>query len=65
MLITLRFGIWEAAKWVARLRELAIQDPQHPVLLNVTMDMMEESKYLQSKELAMETAFLIKMVTGS
>lgn len=65
MLITIRFGIWEAAKWVARLRDLTIQDPQHPVLLNVTMDMMEESKYLQSKELAMETAFLIKMVTGS
>ncbi|PKA54322.1 oligopeptidase B [Apostasia shenzhenica] len=57
-----RFGVWEAAKWVARVRELTSSDPQHPVVLSLTSDLVEDSKYLQVKELATETAFLIKMV---
>ncbi|KAL7101258.1 hypothetical protein ACP275_08G044200 [Erythranthe tilingii] len=57
-----RFGVWEAAKWVARVREYSIYDPSRPVILNLTTDIVEENRYLQSKEAAMETAFLIKMV---
>ncbi|KAL6572892.1 hypothetical protein OROHE_002368 [Orobanche hederae] len=57
-----RFGVWEAAKWVARLREYSIYDPKRPVLLNLTTDIVEENRYLQSKEAALETAFLIKIM---
>ncbi|CAA3016400.1 protease 2-like [Olea europaea subsp. europaea] len=57
-----RFGVWEAAKWVARVREYSVYDPRRPVLLNLTTDIVEESRYLQCKESAMETAFLIKMM---
>jgi len=57
-----RFGVWEAAKWVAKVREFTQYDPERPVILNLTTDVVEESKYLQTKELALETAFLIKMV---
>lgn len=58
-----RFGVWEAAKYVAKVRELTVYDPQRPVLLNLTTDLVEDNRYLQTKELALETAFLIKMVT--
>ena len=57
--------MWESAKWVARVRELTIYDPKRPVLLNLTTDIVEDNKYLQTKELAMETAFLIKMMTDT
>ncbi|KAL3813572.1 hypothetical protein ACJIZ3_014840 [Penstemon smallii] len=57
-----RFGVWEAAKWVARVREYTIYDPRRPVLLNLTTDIVEENRYLQCKESAMETAFLLKMI---
>ncbi|KAL0377785.1 UNVERIFIED_CONTAM: Dipeptidyl aminopeptidase BI [Sesamum radiatum] len=57
-----RFGVWEAAKWVARVREYSVYDPSRPVLLNLTTDIVEENRYLQCKEAAMETAFLIKTV---
>ena len=60
-----RFGVWEAAKWVARVRENTIYDPKHPVILNLTTDLVEDNKYLQIKELALETAFLIKMLLDS
>ncbi|KAG0464927.1 hypothetical protein HPP92_019091 [Vanilla planifolia] len=59
-----RFGVWEAAKWIARVRELTTYDPMHPIILNLSPE-LEESKYLQIKELAMETAFLIKMVADA
>ncbi|MBA0589251.1 uncharacterized protein LOC105802200 [Gossypium raimondii] len=57
-----RFGVWEAAKWVARVREQTIYDPKHPILLNLTIDVVEENRYLQCKESALETAFLLKTV---
>ncbi|EEF40045.1 protease 2 [Ricinus communis] len=57
-----RFGVWEAAKWVARVRERAINDPSRPILLNLTTEIVEENRYLQCKESAMETAFLIRMM---
>lgn len=52
--------MWEAAKWVARVRELTVYDPKRPILLNLTTDIVEENRYLQCKESALETAFLIK-----
>lgn len=57
-----RFGVWEAAKWVARVRDVTIQDPKRPILLNLTADIVEENRYLQSKESALEAAFLIKTI---
>ncbi|GER35697.1 prolyl oligopeptidase family protein [Striga asiatica] len=57
-----RFGVWESAKWVARVREYSIHDPMRPVLLSLTTDIIEENRYLQSKESALKTAFLIKTV---
>lgn len=57
-----RFGVWEAAKWVARVRERTIYDPNHPILLNLTTDIVEENRYLQCKESALEAAFLLKMM---
>ncbi|KAK9285204.1 hypothetical protein L1049_024392 [Liquidambar formosana] len=57
-----RFGVWEAAKWVARVRERAIYDPKSPILLNLTTDIVEENRYLQCKQSALETAFLIKVM---
>ncbi|KAK3002800.1 hypothetical protein RJ639_019366 [Escallonia herrerae] len=56
------FGVWESAKWVARVRERTIYHPERPILLNLTTDVVEENRYLQCKELALETAFLLKMV---
>ncbi|KAI3830371.1 hypothetical protein MKX03_033483 [Papaver bracteatum] len=60
-----RFGVWEAAKWAARVRDHVIYDPKRPILLNLTVDVVEENKYLQCKESALETAFLIKMMMDS
>eukprot|EP01018_Ginkgo_biloba_P003873 Gb_38885 [translate_table: standard] len=57
-----RFGVWEAAKWIARVREYANRDPSRPVLLNVSTDIVEENRYLQCKETALEHAFLIKVM---
>ncbi|CAN4079603.1 unnamed protein product [Withania somnifera] len=57
-----RFGVWEAAKYVAWLREYSVYDPKHPVLLNLTADIVEENRHLHCKELALGTAFLIKMM---
>ncbi|XP_047958257.1 protease 2 isoform X1 [Salvia hispanica] len=57
-----RFGVWESAKWVARLREYTVHDPSRPVLLNLTTDIVEENRYLHCKEAALESAFLIKFV---
>lgn len=57
-----RFGVWEAAKWAARVRERTVYDPTRPVLLNLATDIVEENRYMKTKELAMETAFLLKMV---
>lgn len=63
--LSTRFGVWEAAKWVARVRELTLYDPKRPVLLNLMTDIVEDNKYLQTKELALENAFLIKAVADN
>lgn len=60
-----RFGVWEAAKWVARVREDTIYDPKRPILLNLSTDIVEENRYLQCKESAFETAFLLKVMMDS
>ena len=57
-----RFGVWEAAKWVAQVREHTIYDPKRPVVLNLTTEIVEENRYLQCKESALETAFLLKVM---
>ncbi|KAL8231372.1 hypothetical protein R6Q57_001150 [Mikania cordata] len=57
-----RFGVWEAAKWAARVRERTVYNPKHPILLNLMTDMVEDNKYLQCKESALEAAFLLKMI---
>ncbi|XP_021751822.1 uncharacterized protein LOC110717433 [Chenopodium quinoa] len=57
-----RFGVWEAAKWAARVRERTVYDPARPILLNLTTEIVEENRYMRSKELALETAFLMKMM---
>ncbi|XP_057981948.1 uncharacterized protein LOC131167182 [Malania oleifera] len=59
-----KFGVWEAAKWVARVRERTIYDPKRPVLLNLTTEIVEENRYLHCKEAALETAFLVKMMSS-
>lgn len=57
-----RFGVWEAAKWAACVRERTIYDPTRPILLNLTTEIVEENRYMKTKELALETAFLLKMM---
>ncbi|KAH9620636.1 hypothetical protein KSS87_008672, partial [Heliosperma pusillum] len=57
-----RFGVWEAAKYAARVRERTVHDPTRPILLNLTTELVEENRYMKSKELALETAFLLKMM---
>lgn len=59
-----RFGVWEAAKWVARVRERTTYDPKRPILLNLTTDLVEQNRYLQCKEAALESAFLIKIMSS-
>ncbi|CAI9110073.1 OLC1v1010037C1 [Oldenlandia corymbosa var. corymbosa] len=56
-----RFGVWEAAKWAALVREYSVYDPKRPVMLNLTTDIVEENRYLHCKEAALEAAFLLKM----
>eukprot|EP00252_Welwitschia_mirabilis_P005347 TRINITY_DN15855_c0_g2_i1.p1 TRINITY_DN15855_c0_g2~~TRINITY_DN15855_c0_g2_i1.p1 ORF type:complete len:557 (+),score=106.54 TRINITY_DN15855_c0_g2_i1:85-1671(+) len=60
-----RFGVWEAAKWIGRVREYTSYDPSRPVLLHYTLNAVEENLYLRSKQTALEFAFLIKMVRAS
>ncbi|KAJ4868361.1 hypothetical protein Rs2_50092 [Raphanus sativus] len=63
-----RYCLWEAAKWVARVRDdntfsdperprvrdNTFSDPERPVLLNLTTDIVEENRFLQTKESALE-----------
>ncbi|KAF3486415.1 hypothetical protein F2Q69_00054991 [Brassica cretica] len=57
-----RFGVGEAAKWVARVRDNTFNDPESPLLLNLTTDIVEENRFLQTKESALAIAFIIKMM---
>ncbi|KAK1293278.1 hypothetical protein QJS10_CPB17g02547 [Acorus calamus] len=58
-----RFGVWEALKWAARVREKAVYDPRRPILLNLTQDTMEGNRYALCKALALELAFLIEIMS--
>lgn len=62
LFVLYRFGVWEAAKWIARVRDFSIYDPKRPVILNLTTDIVEENRYLHCKESALETAFLMKVM---
>ncbi|KAL0721637.1 hypothetical protein Bca4012_036236 [Brassica carinata] len=47
---------------VARVRDNTFSDPERPVLLNLTTDIDEENRFVQTKESELEIAFLIKMM---
>ncbi|XP_057870330.2 uncharacterized protein LOC131076988 isoform X2 [Cryptomeria japonica] len=60
-----RVGFWEAAKWVARVRELTERDYSRPVLLKTNMNtghFGESGRYRHCKETAFEYAFFLKML---
>lgn len=60
-----RVGYWEAAKWVARVREYTNGLGDCPVLLKTGMSsghFSESGRYLHIMDTAFEYAFLIKMV---
>lgn len=62
-----RVGYWEAAKWIARVRENAICLADRPALLKTDMDcghFGEGGRYQHIGDIALEYAFLLKM-TGS
>ncbi|XP_059069028.1 uncharacterized protein LOC131067560 isoform X2 [Cryptomeria japonica] len=58
---TVRFGYWQAVKWIAKVREYTNKVPSRPVLLNINMDFVEDNRYLHCKTTALEHAFLVKM----
>ncbi|KAG6552614.1 hypothetical protein Mapa_005814 [Marchantia paleacea] len=64
-LLDSRVGYWEAAKYVARVRDLTVQDPSKLILLKTSMDSGHVSdcgRFSHLKETAYDYAFLIKMI---
>eukprot|EP00268_Persea_americana_P052159 TRINITY_DN5833_c0_g1_i1.p1 TRINITY_DN5833_c0_g1~~TRINITY_DN5833_c0_g1_i1.p1 ORF type:complete len:421 (+),score=74.18 TRINITY_DN5833_c0_g1_i1:1235-2497(+) len=60
-----RVGVWEASKWVARVRENACPSCSHSVILKANMSgghFGEGGRFGQYEEAAFEYAFLIKAI---
>lgn len=60
-----RVGVWEAAKWVARVREYMPVNCYQPILLKTNMHsghFGEGGRYEHCKDTSFEYAFLIKMM---
>lgn len=60
-----RVGVWEAAKWVARVREETCPSCSRSVILKTNMNgghFGEGGRFGQYEEAAFEYAFLIKVI---
>lgn len=58
-----RVGYWEAAKWVAKIRDFSVEDKSRPVLLKTSMNtghFGEGGRFQHLKTTALQYAFLIK-----
>ncbi|MBA0805636.1 hypothetical protein Gohar_005131 [Gossypium harknessii] len=58
-----RVGVWEAAKWVAKVRDSACSSCSRSVILTTNMSgghFGEGGRYIQCEELAYDYAFLVK-----
>ncbi|TYH96527.1 hypothetical protein ES332_A12G183400v1 [Gossypium tomentosum] len=58
-----RVGVWEAAKWVAKVRDSACSSCSRSVILKTNMSrghFGEGGRYIQCEELAYDYAFLVK-----
>lgn len=63
--VNLRVGVWEAAKWVAKVRERTCTACSRAVILKTEMNgghFGEGGRYGQSEEKAYEYAFLMKVM---
>ncbi|EOA34106.1 hypothetical protein CARUB_v10021611mg [Capsella rubella] len=60
-----RVGVWEGAKWVAKIRESTCRDCSRAVILRTNMNgghFGEGGRYAQCEETAFDYAFLIKIM---
>lgn len=60
-----RVGVWEGAKWVAKIRESTCHDCSRAVILRTNMSgghFGEGGRYAQCEETAFDYAFLIKVM---
>ncbi|KAL0807246.1 hypothetical protein Bca101_099738 [Brassica carinata] len=65
MLVTASVGVWEGAKWVAKIRESTCHDCSRTVILKTNMSgghFGEGGRYAQCEETAFDYAFLIKVM---
>lgn len=63
MFLFLRVGVWEAAKWVARVRDSTCSTCSASVILKTNMSgghFGEGGRYAQCEEAAYDYAFLLK-----
>lgn len=63
-----RVGVWEAAKWVAKVRDSSCSDCSHSVILKTNMSgghFGEGGLFAQCEETAYEYAFLMKVMGNS
>lgn len=65
IIFILRVGVWEAAKWVAKVRDSTCSECSGAVLLKTNMSgghFGEGGRYGQCEEMAYDYAFLIKVL---
>lgn len=65
MLNVLRVGVWEAAKWVAKVRDSTCSSCSGSVILKTNMSgghFGEGGRFAQSEETAYDYAFLMKVL---